>query len=69
MTGFQGDLVCRTHGWAPHVFIHEAAHAVAAIDHGIPFEGVLIHSPSSWEANNNNEMMLGGVNVGPDPAA
>jgi hypothetical protein len=70
-------LVCPTHGWMSHVFVHEAAHAVAAIDRGVPFERVTISTPDEWLSEHPNETMLGGVHMGapastwvmPDPAA
>jgi len=67
MTCFWSDYVCPTHGWVPHVFIHEAAHATAAIDHDIPFSDVTIYAPSQRTSRHDGATALGGVNVGLDP--
>ena len=62
------ELLCSVHGWRSHVFTHEAAHAVAAIDRGFAFEHVTIDTPDQWAAVNPNQLRLGGVQMsGPSP--
>ncbi|HST47093.1 hypothetical protein [Jatrophihabitans sp.] len=51
-----------------HVFIHEAAHAVAALDRHIPFNGVFIQDLAGWVRWNATGLMLGGVQISSDPA-
>lgn len=61
MTAPLGDPLCWGHGWLTHAFVHEAGHCVAALDRGIPFERVFIHTRERWTRNNADERMLGGV--------
>lgn len=68
MTSFQGDAYCAVHGWPPHVFVHESAHAVAALDRGIAFKEVSIYGMSNWIARNEDEMELGGLDMGRPPS-
>ena len=67
MGSLTGDEYCSIHGWQSHAFIHEAAHAVAALDRGIPFDGVFIQSRAGWVQRNISDTMLGGVEIDPDP--
>ncbi|MDQ6837796.1 MAG: hypothetical protein M3137_05520 [Actinomycetota bacterium] len=56
------DLLCSQHGWLGHVFVHEAAHAVAAAQRRIPFAEVRILQPDNWMAAHDGTM-LGGVRL------
>lgn len=58
---FEEDLIdqtCDRHGTDRHMFIHEAGHAVAALDDGIPFRAVIVFADGDrprlggdlWEA-------------------
>ena len=38
------DQSCDRHGTDRHMFIHEAGHAVAALDNGIPLRTVIIYA-------------------------
>jgi hypothetical protein len=46
-----------------HAFVHEAAHAVAALDRGIRFNRVAIKHPSSWVSPPEGGATLGGVEM------
>jgi hypothetical protein len=68
MTSVLGDALCRKHGWMSHVFVHEGAHAVAALDRSIPFSGLFVNDIGTWVRQNESETLLGGVQIDPDPA-
>lgn len=42
------NIMCTSHGDLAHVAVHEAAHAVFAIDLGIEFKELTISPPSKW---------------------
>lgn len=77
MTGLD-DRLCPEHGWRSHAFMHEAAHAVAALDQGLEFERVIVLSPGAWPPGEGGTgTVAGGVQFAPtvlelvtgDPAA
>jgi hypothetical protein len=50
------DLVeseCERHGLDRHVVVHEAGHAVAAIDAGIPFRAIVMYGPNGGPTFDN----------------
>lgn len=68
----ENDLVesaCSTHGLDRHVCVHEAGHAVAAIDNDIPFRAVVFYGDADAP-----RFMAGlakaaaAIDAGPDPA-
>ncbi|MFB9314270.1 hypothetical protein [Nocardioides plantarum] len=62
------DPFCKMHGWMAHVFVHEAAHAVAAVDKGIEFTHLEITSPYDWQVRKGNEVTLGGLHLSGPPS-
>ena len=56
---------CSVHG-LNHTFVHEAGHAVAAIDRGLRFASVYVLPPSLRERTNDGEI-AGGFDPGPRP--
>lgn len=56
------DFLCAKHGGLGHVFVHEAAHAVAAVQRRIEFTEVRILPPDQWVSAHNG-LMLGGVST------
>lgn len=61
-------LLCRQHGWLAHASVHEAAHAVFALDLEIPFTSVRLSSPESvWRSlQSGGEVPAGGVHLDGD---
>lgn len=55
------DVLCDAHGGLTHQFLHEAAHAVAAIDNGISFSEVRVLAPAEWIAYGPDRFVGGGV--------
>lgn len=55
--------VCDEHGLLAHIFVHEAAHAVAAVRHGIRFTEVRVRQPDAWVAHSGGRR-AGGVVMG-----
>lgn len=51
-----------------HVFLHEAAHTVAAIDRAIGFTHVEIPAPRAWQEEHGGHLMLGGVHLVTTPS-
>jgi hypothetical protein len=56
-------LACPEHGWLSHAFVHEAAHAIAALDREIRFEVVSVLPPDEWEEYAAGGSALGGVRL------
>lgn len=61
-------LQCRQHGWLAHASVHEAAHAVFAVDFEIPFTSVRLSSPERvWRSlQSGGEVPAGGVHLDGD---
>jgi hypothetical protein len=57
------SFTCARHGWLSHAAVHEAAHAVFAVDHDFPFVSVSILSPEQLRAafGSNDKAVAGGV--------
>ena len=65
MSSPEDDAICPVHGWMSHVFLHEAAHAVAAIDRDIEFRHVTITTPAGWTKDHPDGIALGGLYLDP----
>lgn len=61
------DEVCVEHGLLAHIFVHEAAHAVAAVRHGIRFAEVRVRPPGTWVPHSGGRRAGGVVMGGDDP--
>lgn len=61
------DEVCPEHGFLAHVFVHEAAHAVAAVQLGIRFVEVRVLAPAAWVAYQGGRRAGGVVMTRNDP--
>lgn len=60
------DFLCAEHGGLGHVFVHEAAHAVAAVQRRIAFTEVRILPPEQWVSAHDG-LTLGGVSTTAEP--
>lgn len=61
---------CDVHGERRHACVHEAGHAVAAIDHGIPILSLRVHgTPTTFEGAQAGETASGVVRVDLDALA
>ena len=58
------DEICALHGWQRHVFTHEAAHALAAIQLAVPFEGIAVRPPNEWASRRHAGLVAGGLVMG-----
>ena len=66
---FWDEIFCVVHGWASHVVIHEAAHAVFAVNHGIPIREVRIEPPAGFLGLvDGKRIVAGGVTIEGDPS-
>src|SRR3954451_12376110 len=62
------DQSCDRHGTERHMHIHEAGHAVAALDNGIAFRAVIVYADGDGPKLNGELMEAGAqVDTGPDP--
>lgn len=66
MTPDEAALVCAEHGYLGHAFIHEAAHAIVAIDRGLPFDRIAVGTPESFDSVSPGLEVAGGLYV-PEP--
>ncbi|GAA3526461.1 hypothetical protein AFL01nite_04850 [Aeromicrobium flavum] len=67
MTPEEAALVCPDHGgYLSHAFIHEAAHAIVAIDRGLPFVRITVGTPESFDPVSQGFELAGGLSV-PEP--
>ncbi|MGC5225160.1 hypothetical protein ACPW96_21535 [Micromonospora sp. DT81.3] len=75
-----GDSICPIHGTLRHTAVHEASHAVHALDQGIPFIHLTLHLPHTYaeDIRYRRPFMPGMLTmppgsaedwVGPDPVA
>ena len=62
------DPLCNAHGWMSHVFVHEAAHAVAAIDRSIEFSHIEVLTPAQWTQDHPDGAAVGGLHLAPPPS-
>jgi hypothetical protein len=61
---------CSLHGERPHASVHEAGHAVAAIDRGIPILSLRVHrAPTTFEGARSGETASGAVRIDRDSLA
>ncbi len=67
-TALLNAFVCGEHGWLDHTSVHEAAHAVFAVDLEIPFTSVRLSSPEKlWESlQSGGDVLAGGVHLDGD---
>jgi hypothetical protein len=63
VTPEQALLICPEHGWISHTFLHEAGHAVMAIDRGIPFIRIAVGTPDYFEPFQAGHEIAGGLYV------
>lgn len=55
---------CSEHGLRHHASVHEAGHAIAAVDFGIPISAVSVHdAPSTFEGARAGESASGSVRI------
>lgn len=55
---------CSVHGERRHACVHEAGHAIAAIDHGIPILSLTIHrEPTTFDGARAGETASGAVRI------
>jgi hypothetical protein len=65
---FQGDPFCEQHGLIGHVAIHEAGHAVAAVEHGLAFDSVAILQSEDLGTDHPDGLVAGGVTMSSPPS-
>ena len=66
--GFGDEILCAEHGSASHVVIHEGAHAVYTVNHGIDIREVRIQALEAFLGLVDGKSALaGGVTVNGDP--
>jgi hypothetical protein len=68
MTPEQALLICPQHGWMSHTFLHEAAHAIMAIDRELPFTRITVGTPEYFEPTHVGREVAGGLHV-PQPVS
>ena len=62
------DPICADHGWIAHATCHEASHAIAAVERGIPFSAVKVLRPDQWITHSSSGFFAGGVYLDTSPA-
>lgn len=67
MTDGVFDLLCREHGGLSHICVHEAAHGLAAVDHGMRFTKIEVMSPQLWWDSHGGSA-AGGMSLPVPPA-